>query len=216
MFLNGFLYICTNPAAVWSCLPASHTCTSLRKGPNVSGTCVFCPRLVECGNSLLLWNITSVVCSFVHIALATNTWSAECNLKNKSFWVCCHSLKALRAATISLCTLFQSELSSPFKASLSSAIIPVSLTSQYLCFVFQRPEAFILDAICTWASYTWTQWGKKSYQRRWSIFFNFPTTNTCVYLKFSRVLIFKLFGTQGKVDFHPRTLFFWNIAFQFP
>lgn len=48
--------------------------------------------------------------------------------------------------------------------------------------------------------------GEKNYQRSWTyiILLNFPTT--FVYLKFSHVLIFKLFGTQGKVDFHPRNI----------
>lgn len=128
----------------------------LNKMAKCLGPVVFCSALVKCGSSSLLWNATSVVCSFVRIALAKNTRPSECNLKNKPFPVRRHNLlKALRevsghyflASPSLFCTLFQRKLSSPFKANLSFTIVPVSLTSQYLCFLFQRPEAFMPFAL---------------------------------------------------------------------
>lgn len=114
--------------------------------PNSTAKCgvqnlSFCCRLVKCGSSVLHWNITAVVCSFVPIALAKRIWSSECNLKNKWLSVCCHSLKTLRevgghhflASPLLLCTLFHGKLNSLFKANVSFAIIPVSLKYQYLC-----------------------------------------------------------------------------------
>lgn len=137
----------------------------------------FCSRLIKCGGSSLLWSIAPVRCSVIHTALAENACSSERNCTNKPFSGCCHNLlKALTgarghlflASPLLLCQLCQRKLNSLLKANLPLTVIPVSLTSQSFCFAFQRPRAFLPDAICTWTSCTWTQRGEETIWRSWT------------------------------------------------